>query len=88
MILLNNNNVPRHRYYDFFCEKLYIFRKYEIEFIEDMQSLNIKQPNIMARVTDFIPQVLNLIQDLFDKNLVYSSDGEISKYLFFIIFII
>lgn len=30
----------------------------------------------MARVTDFIPQVLSLIQGLFDKDLVYSSsDG-------------
>lgn len=51
-------------------------RNYEIEFVEDMKLLNIKQPDIMARVTDFIPQILSFIQDLFDKDLVYSSsDG-------------
>jgi len=39
--------------------------------------LNIKQPDIIARVTDFIPQVLNVIQNLFDKDLVYSAaDGK------------
>lgn len=42
-----------------------------------MELLNIKKPNIMARATDFIPQVLNFIQNLFDKGLVYSSfDGK------------
>jgi len=51
-----------------------VFRNYEVEFIEDINLLNIKQPDIMARVTDFIPQVLNFIQNLFDKDLVYSAD--------------
>jgi len=56
---------------------VYVFRNYEIEFIEDIKSLNIKKPDIMARVTDFIPQVLNFIQNLSNKDLVYSSsDGE------------
>lgn len=42
-----------------------------------MKLLNIKKPDIMARVTDFIPQVLNFIQNLYDKDLVYSSDGKL-----------
>jgi cysteinyl-tRNA synthetase len=41
-----------------------------------MRLLNIKPPDIMARVTDFIPQILNFIQVLYDKNLVYSFDGK------------
>lgn len=53
---------------------LQLARNYEIEFIEDINLLNIKQPDIIARVTDFIPQVLNFIQNLFDKGLVYSAD--------------
>lgn len=41
-----------------------------------MTLLNIKKPEIMPRVTDFIPQILNFIQGLFDKDLIYStSDG-------------
>lgn len=56
---------------------MYTFRNYETEFIEDMELLNIKLPDIMPRVTDFIPQILNFIQDLFDKDLIYStSDGK------------
>ncbi|VVC33268.1 Cysteine-tRNA ligase,Cysteinyl-tRNA synthetase/mycothiol ligase,tRNA synthetases class I [Cinara cedri] len=54
-----------------------IAKKYEIEFVEDLKLLNIKQPDIMARVTDFIPQILNFIQDLQEKDLVYSSDGSL-----------
>lgn len=43
-----------------------------------MELFNIKQPEIIARVTDFIPQILHFIQDLTDKDLVYSSsDGNI-----------
>jgi len=54
-----------------------IFRNNEVEFIEDINLLNIKQPDIIARVTDFIPQILNIIQNLFDKDLVYSTaDGK------------
>ncbi|XP_025425209.1 probable cysteine--tRNA ligase, mitochondrial isoform X2 [Sipha flava] len=52
-------------------------RNYEVEFVEDMRLLNIKPPDIMARVTDFIPQILNFIQVLYDKNLVYSFDGSL-----------
>lgn len=64
-----------------------IFRNYEVEFIEDIELLNIKQPDIIARVTDFIPQILNFIQDLYDKDLVYSSsDGKVLIYMFIIWF--
>ncbi|KAL4113219.1 hypothetical protein QTP88_016883 [Uroleucon formosanum] len=55
-------------------DPLQLARNYEVEFIEDINLLNIKQPDIIARVTDFIPQVLNFIQNLFDKDLVYSAD--------------
>lgn len=41
-----------------------------------MKLLNVKLPDVIARVTDFIPQILDFIQDLFDKDLVYSSDGK------------
>jgi len=62
---------------------VYVFRNYEQEFIEDIKSLNIKKPDIMAKVTDFIPQVLNFIQNLSNKDLVYSSsDGEFLRNLF------
>ncbi|KAF0763604.1 putative cysteine--tRNA ligase, mitochondrial [Aphis craccivora] len=59
-------------------DPLHLARNYEVEFIEDIDSLNIKQPDIIARVTDFIPQVLNIIQNLFNKDLVYSAaDGSL-----------
>ncbi|XP_025201419.1 probable cysteine--tRNA ligase, mitochondrial [Melanaphis sacchari] len=57
---------------------LQLARNYEIEFIEDLNLLNINKPAVIARVTDFIPQVLNVIQNLFDKDLVYSAaDGSL-----------
>ncbi|XP_050527494.1 probable cysteine--tRNA ligase, mitochondrial isoform X2 [Daktulosphaira vitifoliae] len=59
-------------------DPIQISRKYEKEFLEDMLLLNIKHPNIVARVTDFIPEIKCFIKNLMDKNLSYcASDGTI-----------
>ncbi|XP_050428749.1 probable cysteine--tRNA ligase, mitochondrial isoform X2 [Adelges cooleyi] len=49
-----------------------------MEFVQDMHLLNIKQPDILARVTEFIPEIKHFIQNLIEKDLAYSSvDGSI-----------
>lgn len=44
---------------------------YERIFFKDMDSLNITQPDIIARATDHIPQMLNLIYSLDKKGFIY-----------------
>ena len=49
---------------------------YEEAFIKDLELLNIEAPNIYARVTDNIPEQINLIKVLEEKGYTYkTSDG-------------
>lgn len=49
---------------------------YEKEFFDDLASLNIEKPSIIARATDFIPQMVRFIEQLVEKELAYlTADG-------------
>lgn len=53
-----------------------IARVYEAMFKEDLDSLNIKRPDIMPRATDHIDEQIDLIQELEQKGYTYrTSDG-------------
>ncbi|CAF0727394.1 unnamed protein product [Adineta ricciae] len=51
---------------------LEISKKYEQEFIDDMQKLNVQSPTLYARVSDHIPLIINFIQRLIDKGVAYA----------------
>lgn len=47
-------------------------------FLQDCQSLNLELPEILIRATDHIPQMIQLIQKLIDRDLAYvSEDGSV-----------
>lgn len=49
---------------------------YSQEFLRDFRKLNLVQPNVVARATDYIEQDLELIQKLIDKGYTYETrDG-------------
>ncbi len=53
-----------------------IAKFYENKFFEDFDSLNCKRPNIVARATEHIPAMINLVKTLEDKGYTYrTSDG-------------
>lgn len=45
--------------------------KYEVEYFDCMDKLNIKRPSISARATGFIPDMIELIQKIIDKGYAY-----------------
>jgi cysteinyl-tRNA synthetase len=47
---------------------------YEMEFFEDMASLNIMPPTVVTKVTNFIPQIINFVQKIIDKGQAYSTE--------------
>jgi cysteinyl-tRNA synthetase len=52
--------------------------RYEMEFLEDMASLNIMPPTVVTKVTNFIPQIINFVQKIIDKGQAYSTeDGKL-----------
>lgn len=53
--------------------------EYEAEFWEDLDNLNVKQPNIKLRVTDKIPEIIKFIEEIERKGFVTSSeDGSVN----------
>lgn len=36
-------------------------RKYEIDFFEDMRRLNVEAPDILTRVSEFVPEIIRFI---------------------------
>ncbi len=51
---------------------------YEKEFFADLRSLNILSPSFTCRASDFVPQMIEFVQCLLDKNMAYkASDGSV-----------
>ncbi|XP_076645259.1 cysteine--tRNA ligase-like protein, mitochondrial isoform X1 [Halictus rubicundus] len=51
---------------------------FETEFMEDMQMLNVWKPNLYCRVTDFIPQIIDFINNIVNKEGAYvGKDGSV-----------
>jgi len=60
---------------------LSIFRKhaakYEQEFLEDLNSLGIRMPAVLPRVSEYIPEIINFVKVLVDKGFAYESNGSV-----------
>jgi len=51
--------------------------RYEKLFLEDLDALMIQRPTYMPRATDYIPQMIALIEGLEAKGLAYERDGSV-----------
>jgi cysteinyl-tRNA synthetase len=52
-------------------------RFYERAFFDDTRSLNILPPNTIARATEHIPEMIELIQRLIDRGYAYEAGGNV-----------
>ena len=52
-------------------------KKYEKEFVEDMASLGVPLPDLVTRVSEFIPEILAYIQQLVDNGIAYAANGSV-----------
>lgn len=51
-------------------------RHFESEFFEDMNKLNIREPYLRCKVTDYVPQIVQFIEKLIAKDNGYvTQDG-------------
>jgi len=51
--------------------------KYEDEFLNDMTVLNVKMPDVLTRVTEFIPEIIEYVQKIISNGYAYCSDGSV-----------
>ncbi|BFU18438.1 cysteine--tRNA ligase, putative [Entamoeba histolytica HM-1:IMSS-B] len=52
-------------------------RKYEELFFADCDALGIRRPDVISRVTEFIPEVIAFIQKIIDNGYAYESNGSV-----------
>jgi len=52
-------------------------RHWEVEYLKDMEDLNVKTPDVMTRVSEFMPEIIEYIQTIIDKGFAYESNGSV-----------
>ena len=52
-------------------------RKYEADWIEDLIALNIRLPDALTRVTEYVPKIVEFVKTIIDKGLAYESNGSV-----------
>ena len=55
---------------------LALARRFEAEFLEDMDALGVRRPDLLTRVSDYLPQIVAYIQTIVDKGACMHSPGE------------
>eukprot|EP01091_Cochliopodium_minus_P000736 TRINITY_DN1064_c0_g1_i2.p1 TRINITY_DN1064_c0_g1~~TRINITY_DN1064_c0_g1_i2.p1 ORF type:complete len:462 (-),score=181.43 TRINITY_DN1064_c0_g1_i2:51-1436(-) len=58
-----------------------IYRKlaaeFEEEYLEDMRDLNVQMPDVLTRVTEFIPEVISYVEKILENEFAYVSNGSV-----------
>ena len=52
-------------------------RKWENDYFNDMKSLNIELPDIITRVSEYVPEIISFVQTLIDKGFAYESNQSV-----------
>lgn len=50
---------------------------WESEFHKDMDALNVLRPNVLTRVSEYIPEIIEFVQKIIDNGLAYESNGSV-----------
>lgn len=54
-----------------------IARHFEEDFWEDMKTLNVEMPDSMPRVSEYVQEIIDFIQQIIDKGFAYESNGSV-----------
>lgn len=49
----------------------------EALFMADMDALNVLRPDVITRVTDYVPQIANFVETIVNKGFAYESEGSV-----------
>ena len=63
--------------FDIQTEYLKLANFYENEFFEDLESLNIKRPDGITRVSEYVPEIITFIEKIIENGYAYQSGGDV-----------
>ncbi|KAF7562301.1 hypothetical protein G7046_g1806 [Stylonectria norvegica] len=46
-------------------------------FMEDMDALNVLRPDVITRVTEYVPQIAKFVEQIVDKGFAYEAEGSV-----------
>jgi cysteinyl-tRNA synthetase len=49
----------------------------ENEFTKDMDALNVLRPDVVTRVTEYVPQIAKFVEQIVDKGFAYEAEGSV-----------
>jgi cysteinyl-tRNA synthetase len=50
-------------------------RKWEKAYMDDMTALGVKDPDVLTRVTEYVPKIIDFVQKIVDKGLAYKGSS-------------
>lgn len=56
---------------------IHVAMEYEQEFLDDMAALNVRPPDHLTRVTDFVPEIIAYIEKIIGNGYAYESQGSV-----------
>ncbi|PBP27795.1 hypothetical protein BUE80_DR001244 [Diplocarpon rosae] len=54
-----------------------VTKYWEADFMEDMDVLNVMRPDVITRVTTYVPQIVDFVKKIVDKGFAYETDGSV-----------
>lgn len=57
------------------------FIRFENEFLRDMNALNVREANVLTRVSEYMPEIIDYVQKIIDNGFAYVSDGSVRKFI-------
>ncbi|EFY98103.1 cysteinyl-tRNA-synthetase [Metarhizium robertsii] len=52
-------------------------KRMEAVFLEDMDNLNVLRPDVITRVTEYVPQIAKFVEQIVDKGFAYEAEGSV-----------
>lgn len=52
-------------------------RHFETEFFDDMKNLNVELPDVITRVSEFVPEIVRFIEQIISNGYAYEANGSV-----------
>ena len=52
-------------------------RHWEVDYLRDMEALGVRKPNVMTRVSEFMPEIISYIDRIISRGFAYMSGGSV-----------